>query len=76
MLTTKVSQGLLLRELDGSGIPRMFSESGMKSIYQHTILPEGGTLAQSSDHDSDDLIEIDKNHPGDKLQHALEGMIE
>jgi len=54
----------------------MFSESGMKSIYQHTILPEGRTLAQSSDHDSDDLIEIDKNHPEDKLQHAVEGMIE
>jgi hypothetical protein len=37
---------------------------------QHTILTEGGyshTLAQPSDHDSDDWIKTDKNHPGDKL---------
>jgi hypothetical protein len=33
-------------------------------------------LAQSSDHDSDDWIEIDENHPGDKLQDALQVMIE
>jgi hypothetical protein len=46
---------------------------------QHTILLEGGylhTLAQSSDHESDDWIERDKNAPREKLEDALEAMIE
>ena len=43
----------------------------MKSMLfedEHTSLTEGGcshTLAQPSDHDSDDWIETDKNPPGD-----------
>ena len=71
MLTTKLSEGLIPPELDVSGIPSIFSESGMKSMSfedEHTSLTEGGcshTLAQPSDHDSDDWIETDKNPPGD-----------
>jgi len=45
--------------------------------HQHAILTEGGcshTLAKS--HDSDDWIETYKNSPGEKLQDALEEMIE
>jgi len=85
MLTTKVSAGLISPKLHVSGIPSIFSESGMKSESfdqrqdQHTILIEGGysqTLAQSSAHDSDDLVETHENSLGDKLQDALEGMIE
>ena len=33
-------------------------------------------MAQSFDYDSDDEIETDKNFPGDKLQNAVERMIE
>ena len=78
-------RGLIPPELDVSGIPRIFLESGIKSMSfdqrqdQHTIRTEGGyshTLAQSSDHDSDDWIETDRNPPGDKLQDGLEVMIE
>jgi len=85
MLTTKLSEGLIPPEPDVSGIPSIFSESGTKSMSldqgqdQRTILTGGGyshTLGQSSDHDSDDWIETDKNHQGDKLQDSLEGMIE
>ena len=48
MLTTKLSEGLIPPELDVSGIPSIFSESGMKSMSfdlgqgQHIILTEGG----------------------------------
>ena len=85
VLATKLSEGLIPPELDVSGISSIFSESGMKSMSfdqgqdQHTILTEGGysnTLAQSSDHDSDNWIKTDKNPPGHMLEDALEGMIE
>jgi len=65
MLTTKLSERLIPPELDVSGFSSIFSESGMKSMTfdqrqdQHTVLTESGyshTLAQSSDHDSDDWI--------------------
>jgi len=46
------------------------------SFHLNLIKGYSHTWAQSSDHDSDDKTQTDKNPPEDKLQDALEGMIE